>query len=185
MLEKNYALNEGEASAAHSIRDELSYVVREKSTRAIHLRNAVVFYATIEFFAVACSAYFGSTFYHVVGRNFFADNTSVRGRGRDYCDLGFGNICSIPQLLRLSKASSAHIFMERYRIGRACVLDFSNDSVFHAVCRSLFTRQLDLPAHQRRLAGYKHTHHILFLASDCNRIKSSGGSTRRSNRRTL
>ena len=42
------------------------YAAREKLTRGVHIRTAMAFYAAIEFFAVACSAYLASTAYHFI-----------------------------------------------------------------------------------------------------------------------
>ena len=66
MLQKNYALNEGQPSAIHSTFDELDYAAPAKATGALHLNTALTIYAMIEFLAVASSAYFGSAVYHFV-----------------------------------------------------------------------------------------------------------------------
>jgi Undecaprenyl-phosphate glucose phosphotransferase len=69
MLQEKYNYNEGQASVAHQTLDESNYVTRGQSTRAVHLRTTLAIYATIEFFAVAVSAYFGSAFYHYISLN--------------------------------------------------------------------------------------------------------------------
>ena len=66
MLQKNYALNESEASAIHSTFVESEYAVPGKKTGVIHLNTALTIYAVIEFFAVASSAYLGSAVYHSI-----------------------------------------------------------------------------------------------------------------------
>ena len=161
------------------------YVARKKSTGVIHLRTALCIYATIEFLAVASSAYFASAFYHFITFNSLQAKPAYVLAALVIATLVLAISISISQLRCLSKAIPAYIFMERYRISFACVLNFCNDSFFHAVCRSLFTWQPDLPDHQRRCCCYSYARHILFLASDCNRVKSNRGSTRRSNRRGL
>jgi len=69
MLHDIYAVNDGQPSVGRQTSDASSYVSRTRSTGAIRLRNAVAFYVTIEFCAVAIAAYFGSTFYHFVHLN--------------------------------------------------------------------------------------------------------------------
>jgi Undecaprenyl-phosphate glucose phosphotransferase len=75
MLQEDYSVDKNQASVASSTFGESSkYVAREKSNGPTHLRSAIAFYATIEFFAVASSAYFGSTFYHFIGLKSFQAN---------------------------------------------------------------------------------------------------------------
>lgn len=66
MLHKNYALNESSVSPINSAIGRLNYAASTKSVGAMHLNTVLVIYAIIEFFAVASSAYFGSTAYHFV-----------------------------------------------------------------------------------------------------------------------
>ena len=69
MPQRNYAVDKSQASAAPSTLDNSNYSAREKLTRAIPLRTALVFYTTIEFLAVATSAYFASALYHSISFN--------------------------------------------------------------------------------------------------------------------
>src|SRR5262245_14439230 len=66
MLQKDY---NGQALASRQALDEANRVTREQSTPVIHLRTTLAFYAAIEFFAVASSAYFASALYHYIGLN--------------------------------------------------------------------------------------------------------------------
>ena len=127
----------------------------------------------------------GVRFYHFITFKFFADEASIRPAAVIIATLVLLISISIAQLRCLSKTISAHFFLERYWSSRACVLDFYNDSFFHAVCRSLFARQLDFPDRLRRYYSCQSPRHILFLASNCNRIKSNRGSARRSDRQCL
>ena len=140
MLQKNYALNESQPSAIHSTFDESDYAAPAKVTDAIHLNTTLTIYAMIEFLAVASSAYFGSTVYHFVSRHFVANDSCIHSRRRSHCNVGVAIIDRVPQLLCLSKTASTHFSLERCWSGRACVLSFRNNSFFHAVRRSLFTR---------------------------------------------
>lgn len=64
MLRKNYALNESQASAIHPKFVEVDFAAPVKTTGTLRLNRALTTYAIVEFLAVACSAYFGSAFYH-------------------------------------------------------------------------------------------------------------------------
>ena len=67
MLQEKFAVNKNQASVARSTVDE--HVASKKSTGVVHLRTALCIYATIEFLAVASSAYFASAFYHFITFN--------------------------------------------------------------------------------------------------------------------
>src|SRR5262249_46389946 len=69
MLPEDYSVNKGQAAATGSALDRLNFAAPEKSARVVQLRTALVFYATIEFFAVTSSAYFASAFYHYFSFN--------------------------------------------------------------------------------------------------------------------
>ena len=64
MLQKNYTLNEGGVSTIQSTFENADYIAPKKSTGLIQLNTALTIYASIEFLAVACSAYLGSAVYH-------------------------------------------------------------------------------------------------------------------------
>ena len=64
MLQKNYMFNESRVSVIQSTFDKPDDIAPIKSTGLIQLNTALTIYASIEFLAVACSAYLGSAVYH-------------------------------------------------------------------------------------------------------------------------
>lgn len=66
MFQENFALNNSQASAVSPKIAKPMNGVSASSADALHLNTALVLYASIEFCAVACAAYFASSVYHYV-----------------------------------------------------------------------------------------------------------------------
>ena len=141
MLQKNYALNESEPSAIQSTFDEPVCVTR-KGDRRYHLNTILTIYAVIELLAVASSAYFGSAVYHFVGRSSWQTAPVYFFAAVVIATLVLLSSIGFHTFLCLSKATSTHFSLERCWSGRTCVLNFRNNSFFHAVRRNLFTGSL-------------------------------------------
>ena len=160
-------------------------MAREKSTRAIHLRTALAFYATIEFFAVASSAYFASALYHFITFNSLQAKPAYVLAALVIATLVLAISIAFRSFVAFRR-QSRHIFLWR-GIG-AVLLAFSIflTILFFTQSAEAYSRgSLIFQIISVGLTVTSHTRHILFLASGCNRVKSNRGSTRRSNRRGL
>ena len=184
MSQATYTLNENRSAAVHAELVPLD-AAPAKSTGTTHLNTALVTYASIEFVAVACSAYFIGLLYHGIFLNSWRTEPKYILAATFIAALVAFISIALHSFIAIRR-QPRHIFLWRGMAAVMLAFPVFLSIIFISKLSSEYSRvDLHRPNNWRRSHSYLHARTFLFVAAVRDHGQSSRGPTCRPDRRCL